>query len=237
MKGIILAGGLGTRLRPLTNHVSKGLLPVAGKPLVQYNIETMWKAGIEDICLVVRPDQATQYALAFGNSVNLRFQARAKGISDAILVAEKWAGPTDIMVLLGDSIFGHFSFARYVEKMSKSFTETATIFYAHEKEPHWCAQIEWEHDIRKPQVRDIHEKPTEVVSYDVVPGCYMYPPDVFNRIRKLEPSERGELEITDLNRAYLRDRKLDVVKYEGLWLDAGTDMKAYIKAQTEPNLP
>lgn len=235
MKGVILAGGLGTRLRPLTNHVSKGLLPVAGKPLVQYSIETMRKAGVDDICLVVRPDQASQYALAFGNSVNLRFQSHANGISDALLVAEKWAAGSNVMVLLGDCISGHYDFGRHVEKMNKSFDERATIFYAYEEDPSSCGQIEWDYD--SGFVKDIQEKPKTIVSHEVVIGCYMYPHDVFHRIRKLEPSERGELEITDLNRAYLRDGKLDIVEYDGLWLDAGTDLNAYIKAQTEPNLP
>ena len=240
MKGIILAGGLGTRLAPLTNYVSKCMLPVAGKPLVQHNIETMVRSGIRDLCVVTRPDVASQYAMAFGDGsklgcdLTLRFQDMPAGIAHAMVAAARWAGESNVLVLLGDSIFGH-PFSGEIAWMDGTSHENASfdslIFYTKESNPSWCAQIEWV-DHRGDRIRDIHEKPKEIVSHDVIPGCYMYRPDVWERIRMLGYSERGELEVTDLNRSYLRDGRLRAVPYTGLWHDAGTDMQAYLEAQT-----
>ena len=240
MKGIILAAGRGTRLAPLTDFIPKCLLPVRGKPLAQHSVEAMVRAGIRDICLVVRPDQASQFALAFGDGsrlgcdLTLTFQSTAGGIADAMKAARSWSqsgdDDGDVMVLLGDTIYGH-AFRQDAKSFDFKVHYAATIYAAYAEDPSWCAQLERDNSL---EVLNIHEKPSLLVSHEVVPGCYLYTSDVWERIDHLIPSERGELEITDLNLSYLRDGLLEVISYVGEWTDAGTDMAAYQAAQHEP---
>lgn len=236
MKGIILAAGRGTRLAPLTDFIPKCLLPARGLPLAQHGVEAMVRAGIDDICMVVRPDQVSQFALAFGNGSSLgcdltfKLQATAGGIADAMKAAKTWAesgDDNDVMVLLGDSIYGH-QFRPEVKSFDFKVHYAAYIYSAYAEDPGWCAQLE--RDISF-EVLHIHEKPAVLVSHEVVPGCYLYTADVWERIDGLVPSKRGELEITDLNLSYLRDGLLEVNPYVGEWTDAGTDMPSYQAAQ------
>jgi glucose-1-phosphate thymidylyltransferase len=224
MKGIILAGGAGSRLYPLTLVASKQLQPVYDKPMVYYPLTTLIEAGIREVCLISTPHDLPRFRqlLGDGNSWGLRIeyreQARPEGIAQAFLIAESFIGSDAVTLILGDNVFyGGDSF----QKAFAEFKAGATIFGYHVQDPERYGVVEFDSSGR---AISIEEKPKEPKSNYAVPGLYIFDNDVIQITRNLKPSARGELEITDVNVAYLRRGALRVHRLgRGFaWLDAGT---------------
>lgn len=221
MKGVILAGGLGTRLRPLTLITNKHLLPVYNRPMILYPLETLKKSGIKEVMIVCGKEYAGHFMNFLGSGkeygVKLSYALQDKndgGIADALRYAEDFADNGNVAVILGDNIYGgNFS------KQTKEFQEGAMIFLKKLKNPQ---------DFGVPvfgksgRIVRIEEKPKKPKSDFGVVGFYIYDFSVFEKIRKLKPSRRGELEVTDLNNLYLKEGKLHHSIVRGFWLDAGT---------------
>lgn len=223
MRGLILCGGHGTRLRPLTNIFNKNLLPVGRKPMVEYSIEKMAKAGIEEICIITSPHhvgslvELCRSGKQYGVDITYRIQDAALGISHGISLAENFARNDDLMVILGDNLF-EAGLEDIVKFHSERFNNHAYVLVKEVPDPERFGVVEYEHG----KVVNIVEKPAVAPSNDAVIGVYVYPTDVFDQIRKLTPSARGELEVTDLNNLYLSEGRLKTHKIEGFWTDAGT---------------
>jgi glucose-1-phosphate thymidylyltransferase len=226
MKGIILAGGRGTRLFPLTISISKQLLPVYDKPMVYYPLSMLMLAGIRDILVISTPEAlpAFRWLLGDGSQWGLRFsyteQAEPRGLADAFLVNPDFIADQPVCLILGDNIFYGTSLP---EKMrsAASLIEGALIFAYSVRDPQRYGIVEFnEHG----EAISIEEKPARPRSHFAVPGLYFYDHNVHNFASKLKPSARGELEITDLNRMYLDigQLRVDVMGRGIAWLDAGT---------------
>jgi len=223
MRGVILAGGLGTRLRPLTLVTNKHLLPVYDRPMVYYPIQCLLNAGIDEILLVTGGEHAGDFLKLLGNgrSLGIRdlhytYQEGEGGIADALKLAEDFADGGKIVVVLGDNI---------IEKNIKHavadfFTQRSggKVLLQEVPDPHRFGVARMEGD----KVVEIIEKPKDPPSNLAVTGIYMYDNDVFDFARDLKPSARGELEITDVNNAYLERGDLTASVLEGWWTDAGT---------------
>lgn len=232
MKGMILAGGLATRLRPLTQVTNKHLLPIYNKPMIFYPLEAMAKAGIKEVLLSSSPDHAGHFAnlLGAGEEFGLRIyyvvQKNPKGgIADAISLAEQFAANEKLLVILGDNIFNFDlkSAARKFEKVKNG----AVIFGVRmPTESRQYGVIELD---RNGKVISIEEKPEHPKSDIAQTGIYMYDTKVFDFVKKLSPSARQELEVTDLNNFYLRDEtlKCEVIDW---WIDAGTSYDELLRA-------
>lgn len=237
MKGIILAGGAGSRLYPLSLVASKQLQPVYDKPMVYYPLTTLLEAGINEIALISTPQDLPRFRqlLGTGERIGVKFtyieQARPEGIAQAFLLAQDFIGTSPVTLILGDNIFyGATGFPETV----KQFNGGASIFGYRVRDPERYGVIAFDAD---GEVANIVEKPAQFVSPYAVPGFYVYDGDVVARAKKLKPSARGELEITDLNKLYLADGQLHVrLMPRGVaWLDAGTssslhDASAFIQA-------
>lgn len=232
MKGVILAGGLATRLRPLTWVTNKHLLPVYNKPMIYYPLETMVKAGIKEVLLTSSPDHAGHFAnlLKSGEDFGLRLyyavQKNPKGgIADAIALAEEFAKDEKTLVILGDNIF-NFDLKRAVQKFEKK--EKGAIVFGVEMptESRQYGVIEIDRDGR---VLSIEEKPENPKSNIAQTGVYMYDGRVFSFIKSLKPSARGELEVTDLNNIYLQEGSLECELLDW-WIDAGTSYDELLRA-------
>jgi glucose-1-phosphate thymidylyltransferase len=232
MKGIILAGGLATRLRPLTWVTNKHLLPIYNKPMVFYPIESMVKAGIKEILISTSPDHAGDFAnlLKDGSDFGAHFyysiQNNPKGgIANAIRLAEEFAESEKILVILGDNIFSH-----NLKPMIKEFEkqEKGAIVYG-VKMPDTAKQYGVIELNNKNEVLSIEEKPEHPKSNIAQVGIYMYDNRVFDFIRKLKPSARGELEVTDLNNLYLKEGTLKCYLLDW-WVDAGTSYDELLRA-------
>lgn len=223
MKGVILAGGKGTRLRPLTLVANKHLLPVYNKPMILYPLETLKAWAIKEILIVTGGEYIGRFAellgdgSRFGVSLTYRVQEEAGGIAQALGLAEDFADDQGVMVILGDNIFDKDSIVNR-ETIKLDNPDRACIFAKQVPDPNRFGVVVFEGD----EAKHIFEKPTEHVSDWAVTGLYYYPNDVFGVIKTLEPSARGELEITDVNNYYLKDGRLDVAKIDGFWSDAGT---------------
>lgn len=220
MKGIILAGGKATRLRPLTKITSKQLLPVYNKPMVYYPIETLVKAGIKDILIIIAPDYSGHFLnlLGSGREFGARFsyeiQEEPRGLADAFIIGENFIGKDNVTMILGDNIFDHdFS------KQIKAFNKGAMVFAKEVPDPERFGVVEFD---KKLKVLSIEEKPQKPKSNFAVVGLYTYDNRVINYAKNLKPSARGEIEITDLNNIYLKKGELKVNIIEGVWEDAGT---------------
>ncbi len=224
MKGIILAGGAGSRLYPLTLVASKQLQPVYDKPMVYYPLTTLIEGGIRELCLISTPRDLPRFAQLlgdgsrFGLTIEYREQARPAGIAQAILIAESFIGKDKVTLILGDNIFcGSDVFSRAFAE----FRAGATIFGYHVNDPERYGVVEFD---AQGQAISIEEKPRRPKSNYAVPGLYIYDNNVVTLAKSLKPSARGELEITDLNVAYLRRGGLRVFLLNRgfAWLDAGT---------------
>ena len=224
MKGIILAGGAGSRLYPLTLVASKQLQPVYDKPMVYYPLTTLIEGGIRELCLISTPHDLPRFqqllgdGSRFGLSIDYREQAKPEGIAQAFLIAESFIGKDNVTLILGDNIFyGGDVFSRAFA----DFREGATIFGYHVNDPERYGVVEFD---PAGQAISIEEKPKQPKSNFAVPGLYIYDNTVVSTTKSLKPSARGELEISDLNVAYLRRGNLRVFRLSRgfAWLDAGT---------------
>lgn len=223
MKGVILAGGLGTRLNPLTKITNKHLLPVFDKPMIYYPLATLIDAGIKDVLIVTGGNHAGEFLRLLGNGkeLNLKeihytYQIGERGIADALRLAEDFADGDRVVVILGDNLFGE-SIRSYVEKFAKQ-PQGAKVLIKKVKNPERFGVV----DFKKGKVISIEEKPKKPKSSYAVTGLYMYDTKVFDFIRKLKVSGRGEYEITDINNMYLKEGNLTYDVLKGYWTDCGT---------------
>ncbi len=228
MKGIILAGGTGSRLYPLTKAVNKHLLPVYHKPMIFYAIEAMAQAGIEDILVILGGESTGEFITllgsgkSFGVNLTYRFQDEAGGIAHALDLAENFANNDKILVILGDNIF-EYNLKNDVEVFCRSDAK-AGIFLKKVVDPERYGIAE----IKDDKVINIVEKPENPESNWAVTGIYMYTPQVFEVIKTIIPSDRGELEITDVNNVFVKDNSLLAFYLEGYWIDAGKFESLYL---------
>jgi glucose-1-phosphate thymidylyltransferase len=236
MKGIVLAGGAGSRLYPLTQVASKQLQPVYDKPMVYYPLTVLIAAGISQICLISTPNDLPRFEQLLGDgrqwgiSIEYREQARPEGIAQAFLIAESFIGKDNVALILGDNIFlGGDAFPRAIAE----FSDGATIFAYHVNDPQRYGVVEFD---SQGQAISLEEKPTNPRSSFAIPGVYLYDQKVVEIARQLTPSARGELEITDINKDYLNRAKLRVIRMSrgSVWLDSGTssslhDASAYVQ--------
>jgi glucose-1-phosphate thymidylyltransferase len=219
MKGIILAGGTGSRLYPLTKVTNKHLLPVYDKPMICYPLEKLIDAGIEEIMIVSGRGHAGHFlellgsGTEFGVRITYEIQEEAGGIAQALGLAKTWAGTDHLAVILGDNIFED-GIRRDVEK----FDGGAKIFLKEVGDPQRFGVAE----VDGGRVVSIEEKPKEPKSNYAVTGLYLYDSGVFKVVRNLKPSHRGELEITDVNNAYVQKNDMEFSVLKGFWSDAGT---------------
>ncbi len=224
MKGILLAGGAGSRLYPLTLVASKQLQPVYDKPMVYYPLTTLIEGGVQEICLISTPHDLPRFRQLLGDGaqwglrIEYREQAKPEGIAQAFRIANTFIGSDPVALILGDNIFyGGDVFARAFSE----FTTGATIFGYHVNDPERYGVVEFSTEGR---ALSIEEKPRQPRSNYAVPGLYLYDNDIVAIARDLKPSARGELEITDVNVEYLRRGTLHVHRLARgfAWLDAGT---------------
>ena len=220
MKGIILSGGTGSRLYPLTTTINKQLLPVYDKPMIYYPISTMISCGIRELCIISTPEYLPLYEKLFGDGKHLgldicyKVQYKPRGIAEAFIIAEDFIQNDTVGLVLGDNIF--HGMARM-----KPGLEGAVIFAYQVNNPSDYGVVEFDNDNK---VISIEEKPKSPKSNFVIPGLYFYDNKVVGYAKNLKPSSRGELEITDLNRIYLENKTLSVIQFPRgtVWLDAGT---------------
>lgn len=226
MKGIILAGGSGTRLYPITKSISKQIIPVYDKPMIYYPLGVLMLAGIRDILIISTPKDLRLYEdlLGTGEQVGLRLsyaiQPSPDGLAQAFLIGEKFIGQDNVCMILGDNIFYGHGFGKILVK-SASLQDGAMIFGYYVNDPERYGVVEFD---ESGNVLSIEEKPIKPKSNYAVTGLYFYSNDVVEKVKKLKPSSRGELEITDLNRLYLAENRLKIhTMGRGMaWLDTGT---------------
>jgi glucose-1-phosphate thymidylyltransferase len=233
MKGIILAGGTGSRLYPLTSTINKQLLPVYDKPMIYYPFCTLLSCGIKDFCIISSPEYLPSYEKLFGDGSKLgikityKIQYKPRGIAESFIIAEEFINNDSVALILGDNIF-------HGMPRVKPVLYGAVIFGYEVSDPRSYGVIEFDSDNN---VISIEEKPTEPKSNYAVPGLYFYDKNVVEYAKTLKPSARGEIEITDLNLIYLDNKQLTAVKFAKgtAWLDAGSaeslfESSAYVQA-------
>jgi glucose-1-phosphate thymidylyltransferase len=233
MKGIILAGGTGSRLYPLTSTINKQLLPVYDKPMIYYPFCTLLSCGIKDFCIISSPEYLPSYEKLFGDGSQLgikityKIQYKPRGIAESFIIAEEFINNDSVALILGDNIF-------HGMPRVKPILQGAVIFGYEVSDPRSYGVIEFDSDNN---VISIEEKPTEPKSNYAVPGLYFYDKNVVEYAKTLKPSARGEIEITDLNLIYLDNKQLTAVKFAKgtAWLDAGSaeslfESSAYVQA-------
>ncbi|MFK0728280.1 glucose-1-phosphate thymidylyltransferase RfbA [Rothia sp. BD8] len=225
MKGIILAGGTGSRLHPITLGISKQLTPVYDKPMIYYPLSTLMLAGIRDILVITTPQDADQFrrllgdGSAFGVELSYAVQESPDGLAQAFLLGEEHIGEDSVALVLGDNIFYGPGLGTQLRKYQE--VDGAAVFGYRVSDPSAYGVVEFDEDFR---AVSIEEKPEHPRSHYAIPGLYFYDNDVIEHARNLRPSARGELEITDLNRIYLEQGKLrvEVLPRGTAWLDTGT---------------
>ena len=241
MKGIILAGGSGTRLYPLTKSISKQLLPVYDKPMIYYPLSILMLAGIQEVLIISTPDDLSRFEdlLGDGADIGMKFQYKVQpspdGIAQAFILGKDFIQNDDVCLILGDNIFyGHGMTGILEEAVSLAKdSNLATIFGYYVKEPKHYGVVEFD---KTGLVKSIEEKPVSPKSNFAVTGLYFYPNDVISKVVLIQPSLRGELEITSLNQLYLNDGRLkvEIMSRGYAWLDTGThenllDASAFIE--------
>jgi len=227
MKGIILAGGAGTRLYPITKSISKHLLPVYDKPMIYYPLSTLLLSGIKDILIISSPNDIQLYEklLGDGKQIGVNFsymiQKEPKGIAQAFIIGEKFIGNDRVALILGDNIFYGQGLSAILRKVA-TFKQGGVIFGYYVKNPSSYGVVEIDNENKK--VISLEEKPKNPKSNYAVPGLYFYDNNIVNIAKNLKPSQRGELEITDVNKEYLKLGSLRVEIFgRGLaWFDTGT---------------
>ena len=241
MKGIILAGGSGTRLYPLTKSMSKQLLPVYDKPMIYYPLSILMLAGIQEVLIISTPDDVSRFEdlLGDGSEIGMKFKYKVQpspdGIAQAFILGKDFIGNDDVCLILGDNIFyGHGMTGILEEAVSLAKdSNLATVFGYYVKEPKHYGVVEFD---KTGLVKSIEEKPVSPKSNFAVTGLYFYPNDVISKVVLIQPSLRGELEITSLNQLYLNDGRLkvEIMSRGYAWLDTGThenllDASAFIE--------
>lgn len=226
MKGIILAGGSGTRLYPLTKSVSKQMLPIYDKPMIYYPLSVLMFAGIKDILIISTPQDMTMFQNLLGDgqeiglSLQYAIQQNPNGLAEAFIIGEEFIGEDSVALILGDNIFFGQGFPAILQKIAKR-DKGSTVFGYRVKDPERFGVIEFDSEQR---VISIEEKPQKPKSNFAATGLYFYDNDVIEIAKSIKPSNRGELEITDINKIYLQREKLQVeLLGRGFaWLDTGT---------------
>lgn len=228
MRGIILSGGSGTRLKPLTKITSKQLLPIYNRPMIYYPLNTLIKAGIKEILIIVAPERAGDYLnlLGSGKEFGVKFtyeiQDHPEGLAQAFIIGENFIDQEDVVMILGDNIFEDD-----ISEAVKSFKGGAKVFAKKVPDPERFGVVKFDENMK---AEKIVEKPQEYLSNYAVTGLYIYDQRVIKIAKEMKPSARGELEITDVNNWFLEKGELEVATIEGEWLDAGT-FDSLLKAQ------
>lgn len=237
MKGIILAGGSGTRLYPLTKVTSKQLLPIYDKPMIYYPLTTLMLAGIREILIISTPEDTPRFQELLGDGqhfgLNLTYavQPKPEGLAQAFLIGESFIGNDSVAMVLGDNIFYGGWFRKNLAEAVRNADEGyATIFGYYVKDPERFGIVEFDKDFN---AISVEEKPKKPKSNYCITGLYFYDNSIVEMAKKIKPSKRGELEITDINNLYLKDKKLRVqILGRGFaWMDTGT-MDSLIEAST-----
>lgn len=223
MKGIILAGGAGSRLQPLTKVTSKQLLPVYDKPMIYYPLETLIEGGIKDILVISDPSNIGNFVRLlgsgkdFGVKISYEVQDKPEGIAQAFIIGENFISEDNVTLILGDNLF--VGDGEFLDEAIRSFTSGGRVFAKQVSDPNRFGVVEFD---KQGKVVSIEEKPKNPKSDFAVTGLYIYDNSVIDKAKNLKASDRGELEITDINNLYLKEGTLDVKTYEHYWLDTGT---------------
>ena len=226
MKGIILSGGSGTRLRPLTRVTSKQLLPIYNKPMIYYPLEKLINAGIKDILIIVAPDHCGDYMklLGSGKEFGVKFtyeiQDKPEGLAQAFIIGEDFIDNDDVTMILGDNVFED-----EISNAITNFKNGGLIFAKKVNDPHRYGVVAFDQDMK---VTKIEEKPKEWISDYAIPGIYIFDKNCVEAAKSAKPSERGEIEITEIHNWYLERGQLQTKILEGAWFDAGT-FESYVE--------
>ena len=229
MKGIILAGGAGTRLSPLTKVTSKQLLPIYNKPMIYYPLDTLIKAGIKEILIIVAPAHTEDFMALlgdgkeFGVDFTYKIQDEPRGIAEAFILGEDFIDNGNVTLILGDNIFED----DFTESI-KTFKSGGKIFVKEVSDPERFGVVEFDENMK---VMSIEEKPQEPKSNFIQTGLYICDKSVKDKIRNLKPSNRGELEITDIMSLYLEEDSLEADLIKGEWFDTGTFESMFLASQ------
>ncbi|MCA1060426.1 glucose-1-phosphate thymidylyltransferase RfbA [Rossellomorea aquimaris] len=235
MKGIVLAGGSGTRLFPLTKSISKHLLPIYDKPMIYYPLSTLMSAGIREVLIISTPQDVSRYRELLGDGSNLGIQIdyavqpKPEGIAQAFLIGEKFINNDRVALILGDNLFYGHTFEQRMRKAVER-NKGATVFGSYVSDPERFGVVSFSKDGK---ANSIEEKPLYPSSHYAVAGLYFYDQRVVEIAKNLKPSDRGELEITDINQVYLAGGELSVelLDSKDAWIDAGTTQSLFRASQ------